>query len=756
VHFPLGSVEPNLELGSVGVTKNSYTSGNHLVQGPKDLESKVEKVLSGEEEDTKMCQCRDSSFKGEILVLEQQLKERDEEIIAFKESLKNHEDKLQKFESSMEELAGLELPDAIKRLAEEMGMRKTAELALEKAVAQARNDLEAVLIEERTRDQVARQISHREYERSLAEERKQRMELRQKSKEDLDYVIQEEQKRRAELNWVYQQKIEKLQILRKSERSEYDTQLEKLRTEKEATEQKIKELSDELENRRMLGVTQRSGNEELVAMVKKINNRLAEEKNKNKRLESTMSQITEEAWVNVSQSKHEVQKLKNNIEDKDTQISNLEFELSVTKREKIEFEEAWRLVQKENDVLTQSPVGKDQPIEGLETDKRRSDDSGSGPSQISETRQQSNDIHEEILKKLSGESFISQSPIPGDQEEASTNPVALLEVVQNLKRDVKLYRSDIRAYKKDVKARDKTIQEQQARLIAKSKEIEKLHETLDSDLLRGFPQPPVSSLPPPVANTSSTSNSDATNLADSVITQIRDENEKLRKQLKACITNYRKAYDENQSLQDKHETVSGQQTILLTELENKVTKLRKEKELAENAAAKQIKQMQRSFLQLSNVVAAGVAVPAPQQLQERIKQNPMSPTNLTHPLTPRTSSITQATSSVLVPKPMVNRTGSRKMTIIVDNFELMQRPPSMAPTTPLPIPPPAQLSLQALPSPPPPPTPAKDCPINISVLNSNSTLNERKRSASDTELPKTNRNPVPPSNVKEEGESFVW
>lgn len=300
----------------------------------------------------------------------------------------------------------------------------------------------------------------------LAEERRHREHILQKSKEDMAFVVQEEEKRRAELNWLFGEKIENVEALRRSERQELESQLETLRREKEAAEQRAQDLAEKLS----LGSPMpQTGTDELMAMVKTLNTRLAEGKKKNKALEATMAQITEEAWFNVSDSKHSIQKLKNELEDKDAALAHLEREHAIAKKERAEYEDAWKRVCAENSLLQESVEDRDERIRDLE------EESSALRSEL-EQQQQQNDVHEDILVKLvESSSSRETSRSPTNEETAD-----LQELIEKLRRDIKLYRSDIRAYKRDVKTRDRAITELQSQLSSPT----------EKSLLQGFPAPP--------------------------------------------------------------------------------------------------------------------------------------------------------------------------------------------------------------------------------------------------------------------------
>jgi chromosome segregation ATPase len=280
----------------------------------------------------------------------------------------------------------------------------------------------------------ARRVTKREFERAIAGEKKQCAQAVKQVKEEMESVVQEEEKRRAELSWLCREKLEKLELLQQKERREFDAELEKIRLEKEEVEKKLEEVSQGVEDRWNSVITQRTGHEELVAMVQKIAGHLAEEKKKNKRLENSMAKVTEDAWYNVSDSKHEIQKLRNEVEDKNTQVTTLKSDHAVLRKERTEFQQAWNTAEAENTALIEEAENRKLRVEDLEIAL------DSAQRQLDELRVQS-DVHDDLLAKLSETSSGSDD----------TNQVA------DLKRDIKLYRSDIRAYRRDLKKRDQLI-----------------------------------------------------------------------------------------------------------------------------------------------------------------------------------------------------------------------------------------------------------------------------------------------------------
>ncbi|KAF8541064.1 hypothetical protein BDD12DRAFT_879470 [Trichophaea hybrida] len=324
--------------------------------------------------------------------------------------------------------------------------------------------------------------------------------------------------RDEELDWV-KEKIRALET-------------ERTKEEKEVAVMDIPEVGRRLldEIRRRKAAEQ--SNDELVAMVTKINIRLADEKRKNKRLESSMTQITEEAWLKVSDSKHDIQKLKNALEDKDTLVAGLQVEVTAAKRERKEFEEAWKREQSENSARQQTIEDREERIKDLEFESGELRDSLELSQAEFEQLQKQSEVHEDILVKLvenSSSSSRCSSTRDGAACSSDEHAEDLHHTVEKLRRDIKLYRSDIRAYRRDVKSRDKTINQLQSQLSSPV--------TPRDGLLQEFPQPPTSKL--------------------------CEENESLRQEIAGRVA------------------VAKQQVLVLKDMEEKMKLLRLEKEQLE-------------------------------------------------------------------------------------------------------------------------------------------------------------------------------
>lgn len=499
-------------------------------------------VVEGKEREINGLRGKGEGLQAMICELEALLKARDDEIVWIKKKMQA--DKASSMEEDERRIVAMDLPDIGRRLIEETRQRKGIERTLEEM-----------------------KTAPRDFEVLLSEEKHHRSQLQHNLKEDLDYHLQEEEKRREELKWIYGDQLEKLESIRNNERQEYDSHLRALRQEKEEAEHKLKETTDELETRKLSVVTHRSGNEELVAMLQKINARLAEEKRKNKHLESSMSKITEEAWFNVSDSKHDIQKLKNALEDKETLVTNLEFELSVTKRERSEFEEAWRGLQSECTLLEQALADRDERIKDLEFESgelldglRRSE---SELSRQQQSRQQPRQHHSRQHRSRQGNRSKEQNSEQSDaQVETSgdssregvlssgddTTKDDLLDIISKLRRDIKLYRSDIRAYKHDVRDRDRTIQQLSSQLSSPNPNLILQDDSTGSALV---------------------------------------ENERLKAQL------------------DEVRVVAKQKMVVLADMEERMKKLRDEKETFEANALKQFQRMQQSYSRLEKQRVAG-------------------------------------------------------------------------------------------------------------------------------------------------------
>ncbi|CCX30004.1 Similar to hypothetical protein [Tuber melanosporum Mel28]; acc. no. XP_002839453 [Pyronema omphalodes CBS 100304] len=329
--------------------------------------------------------------------------------------------------------------------------------------------------------------------------------------------------RDEEVNWM-KEKLEKL---------------ERGGEEQEVAGMDMPEISRKLVDEMRRRKTAEQSAEDLMDMVTKITGRLAEEKTKNAALESNMSRITEDSWLRVSNSKHEIQKLRHSLEDREELLENLQVEMNVVKRERAEYREAWEREQTEHSSCQQTIEDREERIRDLEFESGDLRDRLELSQTQLEQLQKQSDVHEDILVKLV-ESSSSSSRCSHRDERAATpsvdeNTEELRATIEKLQHDIKLYRSDIRAYRRDVKTRDKTIQELQSQLSTPV-----TPRTIPED----FPAPP---------------------------SRLKEENDSLRRELENGIA------------------VTKQQALMMKDMEAKMKALRREKEQMEAWQLRQLK-----------------------------------------------------------------------------------------------------------------------------------------------------------------------
>jgi chromosome segregation ATPase len=329
--------------------------------------------------------------------------------------------------------------------------------------------------------------------------------------------------RDEEVNWM-KEKLEKL---------------ERGGKEQEVAGMDVPEISRKLVDEMRRRKTAEQSAEDLMDMVTKITGRLAEEKTKNAALESNMSRITEDSWMRVSDSKHEIQKLRHSLEDREELLQNLQVEMNVVKRERAEYREAWEREQTEHSSCQQTIEDREERIRDLEFESGDLRDRLELSQAQLEQLQKQSDVHEDILVKLV-ESSSSSSRCSHRDERAATpsvneNTEELRATIEKLQHDIKLYRSDIRAYRRDVKTRDKTIQELQSQLSTP---------VTPRTIREDFPAPP---------------------------NRLREENDNLHRELENRIA------------------VTKQQTLVMKDMEAKMKALRREKEQMEARQLRQLK-----------------------------------------------------------------------------------------------------------------------------------------------------------------------
>ncbi|KAL7270048.1 hypothetical protein RUND412_007256 [Rhizina undulata] len=532
-------------------------------------------------------------LREQVAVMETVVAGKDEELDNAKKQIQELSENSGR-RSALDEIADLGLADMGRRLMEEIRRREKAEKKLEEAMIKARNGLEAVLIEEGKKREELKSTIRKEYEQTLVQADQKRTEIQQKAKEDLDYVLVEEEKRRAEINWIFNSKVETLESQLRVDSEESRKQIETLGKTKLELEEKMAEMSDALEKERNVALTQKSGNDELIQMVKRINRRLGEEKKKNKKLESTIGQITKEAMNNVSGAHTEATQVRDQLEERDAIIISLETELDALRVSKDLAEDMLKKLQSGASNQLQSIEDRDERIKDLESESGELRDRIDSLLQELRGLKNNSEPEEQYSAKLTENSSTPES----SPEEIET----MEKKIHQMEVDIDLYRKDIKCYKRDIKKRDsqisklsKHLRELEEKLQQKTKEAKAYKSTLGASV-------------PENITVSNESNDPS---------EPGDENVQLRQKIQAVE-------EEREALQKKHDDFTSQQSLVISEMEAQLTKIKKEKETIEHAAAKQLRTMQVSFQQLSQAAVAGGLASLPPAVA-KYQSNPLPP-----------------------------------------------------------------------------------------------------------------------------------
>ncbi|KAH8151538.1 uncharacterized protein LAJ45_04159 [Morchella importuna] len=588
------------------------------IQKLKRLERELVDAVQGKERELEYLRTHSQGYQEKLSALERTIAQKDEELENAR--FKLHEANRHRPTPSMEGISDMGLADIGRKLMEEIRRRERAEKKLAETLVKNRSDLETVLMEEERKRGDIRAAVWKEFEQNLQSEERRREEMQKRSKEHLDHVLAEEEKRRVELNWLYGEKIENIELLRRSEEEEYKRNLAALREEKTRLEKQVKDSAEESERSRQSVRTQRDANEELLDMTKRINTRLGEEKKKNRLLEEKMNQISEDALNNVSGANREVSMLKNVIEDKDAQIQYFERELAAIKAERTGMQEAWGGLESELEESRKALLDRDEVVKGLEEEK-------SGVA----------DRLEAYRKEL--EDF-KQQVSTDDQRARIPEMQDMVKVMESMKGDIELYKQDVRGYKKDVKKRDNLIRdlkrsvfELESLLEKKTSEARALQNALDTQ--GGY-------------RADSPASMDSSGTESKSTSPLPDGTAMLKSKIQMYEKEYRTIYEEHEALKRKHEMFSAQQSLMLAEMDRQLVRARREKDAIEASAIKQIKKIQQGFLILSqNAVAGQLAGIGGAAALKKYQEVPLPPIPKGPPQEP-------------LPVPKRSNTGSRK------------------------------------------------------------------------------------------------
>lgn len=584
-------------------------------------------AIKGKERELEFLRSNSHGYREQIAVMERVLGQKDEELENAR--IRIHE--LNQYQAKnrntpMMGMSEMGVADIGRRLMEEIRRRERVERLLAETITKADSNLQAVLIEEeRKKAEIRAAVRREEWMRS---------EMQQKSRDDLEIVLGEEEKRRADLNWLFGEKIEKIERLRKKDQEEFHKSTTELTEDKERLERQVKDNAQEIEQTRQSVRTQREANEELIEMTRKINSRLGEEKKRNRKLEEKINQITMDALNNVSGANREVVMLKNVIEDKDTNIKFFETELAAMKKEKRAMEEGCRGLETELEEAHKTLLDLGEKVKGLE---------------------QVNTGVTEMLEVYRKEMGGQKQQVDDVEQRAETPELGDTVKIVELQEDIELYKKDVRVYRKDVRKRDnqikdlkKGVAELESLLESKTLETKVLQDALD--VLVSCREGSLS--PNEISGFGST-------------TPFREEITALKHKTRVYEKDYRAIYEDHEALKRKHDLFVSQQAMIITEIDKQLARVRKEKDAVEAAATRQLKKMQHGFLQLSQTAVvgqlAGVGAAAVAKKYQEVTL-PSLPTGPEDPLPPkRSSSILKRSGSKAKP-------GRRQGTLSEEKF----------------------------------------------------------------------------------------
>lgn len=515
-------------------------------------------AIKGKERELEFLRSSSHGYREQMVVMEQVLAQKNGELENAR--IRIHElgqNQIRKRNPSVTVgISEVGVADMGRRLMEEIKRRERAEKLLAETISKAESNMQAVLIQEEGKKAEIRAAVWRE--------ERIRSEAQQKSRDDLEIILGEEEKRRADLNWLFGEKIEKIEYLRRKDQEESHRCMIELKEDKERLERQAKDNAEEIEQNRQSVRIQREANEELIEMTRKINTRLGEEKKKNRKLEEKINQITMDALNNVSGANREVVMLKNVIEDKDTNIKFFETELVAMKKEKKAMEEGCHGLEAELEEAHKTLSDTSERVKGLEQENM------------------------EVAEKL--EAY--QKELDDRKQQAEGGDTTKLVELQD---DIELYKKDVKVYRKDVKKRDnqikdlkKSVAELKSLLESKTLETNALQDALDVlvSCRKSSPSP----------NDSSGSES---------TTPFREEIVALKQKTQVYEKEYRAMYEDHEVLKRKYDLFVSQQAMIITEIDKQLARVRKEKDAVEAAATRQLKKMQYGFLQLSQTAVVG-------------------------------------------------------------------------------------------------------------------------------------------------------
>ncbi|KAF8423894.1 hypothetical protein EV426DRAFT_711129 [Tirmania nivea] len=522
-----------------------------------------------------------------------------------------------------------------KRLDEEIRLRETAERELDEAVVRYKADLEEALAAERSkareeqqrvldkekgkREQCKVQIWN-ELEEILQQEEEKRDKAIALAQEEFKSHLEQEEERRAELAAEFNAKFTELEQARKVDLDDFEARLEIKKEAEQALimqnhelQARVAELQGLLDRDNDAIESLKNSHEDIMRMAKRINERLGEEKKRNKNLESERSMTSLSTYPHLahttsieSQLAEEVTQLKQQLLDRDAEVEVLTTELDVLKAELKTVDETWKTLDAEAKGFQEILGGGEKRIRELEEENKRLGETlGMYRKEFDKLTKRASTalekaaedgeaalkgsgedgliiINSEVLKDLAGH------PVPGDADNKEcTSPLNLLEQLSQSQsalveanKEIRLYKFDVKGYRKDVRRRDaqiahlnKKIAELEYTLHKKSLEIVAVQDELS--LERRLPQ----LQSPELEN-------ENIHLLAGKISSVKDENLQLKQRVRVQEDELRKGQEEWEGLRKTLQQYSEQQGLVIADLEVKVERLKGEKEQVERRTRK--------------------------------------------------------------------------------------------------------------------------------------------------------------------------
>ncbi|KAI5790604.1 hypothetical protein DFH27DRAFT_201190 [Peziza echinospora] len=565
-----------------------------------------------------------NEMRGKVIFVEKLLAQREGELeiiqrqmnrmsrLTTRTSIYNEEDEEMRLQLE-EEIRRRE--DAEKELDEIYIKNKaTLEDAISRERENAKEELEQRLEEERRKRDDYKTKLWKDVDEAIAEEERRRQEAVATAEQELSSRLLQEEKRRAELAAGFTEKLEILEQARKADQDDFESRL-KARADTEEglirhnneLQARVNELQDTIDRDQAAIVTLKASHEDIMRVAKRINERLGEEKRRNRRLEHTVrsnSQVSHRDNVTSPRPPlgEEAMQLQLQLDDREAKIGLLSKELDAWKLELKTVDEAWRKVDAESKKLQEILTERETRMKYLEAERSRLVDA------VKLYRTQFTALQKKA-RRASSNCGCNLEELQSDLAHFIENSAAELKAVAiedanrleqskgtdgferlqlalaEAEKEIALYKLDLRGYRKDIRRRD-------AQIVTLSTKVQQLEENLKQQDLelhslqdelqieRRLPQPPKS--------TFQTNNENIQVLAGK-ISSVKDENLQLKQRVRVHETEYNQCLEEKEALRKKLQRFTEQQGMVISELELKLERVTLEKEVAEEKARRAIR-----------------------------------------------------------------------------------------------------------------------------------------------------------------------